>query len=140
MLLVRVIVTLIRGGCLCRAEAERVYRELLIYFCVQQIWIALEQSRRQAIHAGSSRARLKRRLMRRVQRIGIGREVVIERDVFVKDHDQVFDWGCGLRRSLAEQRTYENDRSREGRFLHALSSKQSLGLRPIFFVPRTLGR
>src|ERR1700722_20519326 len=102
MLLVGVVVTLIRGGCLGRAEAEGVYREFLIYFCVQQIWIAVAQSRRQAIHAGGSRARLERRLVRWVQRIGIGREVVIEGDVLVKDHDQMFDRGCGLRRSVAE--------------------------------------
>ncbi len=61
MLLVGVVVTLVRGRGLRRAQPEGVHGVVLIYFYVQEIWIALEQHRGKSIHLGCSRAGFERR-------------------------------------------------------------------------------
>ena len=88
---------------------NRVDREISVYFYVQEIWVPLEERWREAIHPGRSRKSLEHRLMGRVERVGIGAEVVIEGDVFVEDHHNMFDWrrrrpacpGSSLRGRLA---------------------------------------
>jgi hypothetical protein len=55
--------------------------------------IVREETSRQTIDRGRARLRLEDRLVRRVHGIRVGREVVIERDILLKDDDQVLDRG-----------------------------------------------
>ena len=96
LLLVGVVVILVCGCRLRRAQPEGVYGVALVDFYIQEIRVALEQHGGQAIYLWCFRARFEGGFMGRVERVWISPEVVIEGDILVKDHHQMLDRRRGL--------------------------------------------
>ena len=98
-LLGRVAVVLVTGHCLRAVQA-----------CGQiGVRVGGQQRVVQAVDVRSTRSRLELRLVGRVGGVGVGAEVVVERDVLVEQHDHVLDRGTGLG---------EGGRRRRGRRRH----------------------
>ncbi len=64
---------------------------------VEGIGIVVEQPVGVAVHCRGPRPGVKAWLSARIQRLGIGAEVVVERDIFLKDDDKMLDRGTGPR-------------------------------------------
>src|SRR6202035_93557 len=81
-----------------------------------QVWILSEQSGSQAIHGRRICHRVERWLTGRIQRLGVSAKVVIERNVFAKNHDDVLDGSDGLWRRWLSRRgeTANSDSSEQG--------------------------
>ena len=88
-----VIMRLIGGRSLASLQAKRIDRAFAVGG-VQCVRIVREKRRAQPVHHGSVWRSNKLRLARRILRVRIRAEVVIERDIFREDHDQVLD-RCG---------------------------------------------
>src|ERR1700724_1644228 len=55
---------------------------------VERVW--------EVVDCGRARRRRERRLAGQIHGLRIGPEIMVERDVFLEDHDNMFDRRCGL--------------------------------------------
>ncbi len=108
------VVVILIGGCgLGAIEAEGIGGPVCVHG-VQGIRIVVEQSVGIAIHRGRSGLSDKPRLSSGIESLWIGAEVVVERDIFLKDDDEMLD-RCGgprlrLRDSWIDERPGEHQR------------------------------
>src|SRR5258708_5700973 len=88
-----VVVILVRRNRLRAIQAERVGGTRAVRGV--QVWIVVEQSVGQSIDRWCVRRRFELRFPSRIQRLRIGSEVVIERNVLLENYHQMLNWSRG---------------------------------------------
>ena len=95
--LFRAVVMILIGSCGLRAvQTKRVGRTSAV--CRIEVGIArLQTASGKAVDGGCVREGMEHGFSRRICGVGIGREIVIKRNVFLENDNQVLDGGCRSR-------------------------------------------